>query len=91
VGTEITLSEPRYVVTELEGYPIRAGVRERGSHPPGISCHVIDRHRSHRLLATYASEDRSRGWKGGGHEAKLADARARAAEHCDRLNAEARR
>jgi hypothetical protein len=79
------LPEPRYVATEIQGYPIRGG-KTTGSHPPGISCQVLDRHENYRLVATYMSEDRGRGWRGGGHDSKRFDTSRFAAEHAERLN-----
>jgi hypothetical protein len=53
------LPEPRYVVTELEGY-LKGG---NGSRAPGLSCTVIDRHENRRIAGVYRSEDFSgRSW-----------------------------
>ncbi len=73
----------RYVVTELEGF----NEFSRGSSlHPGLSCHVIDTAWNYRLVATYRTEDYGRG---GRHWSKRLKVRERAAQHAERLNADA--
>ena len=64
----------RYVVTEIEGYPLKP----HGSRLPSLSCHVIDTMWNHRLVATFRSEDRKGipRWRGRSRTRELAAERA---------------
>jgi hypothetical protein len=83
------LPEPRYVVTELTGY-----LDDRSSHRqvagrPGVSFHVLDRHRNHRLVATYRSEEQHRyDGRFARNETKIDRARELATVACAYLNDE---
>jgi hypothetical protein len=77
----VTLPEPRYVVTEIEGYVVGGN----GSGRPGLSCMVIDRHVNYRLLGTYRTEDHE-GGRGYTHERIRAETRLQAHRHASRLN-----
>lgn len=75
------LPEPRYIVTEIEGFLSE----DRHSGRPGLSCMVIDRHNNYRLLGTYRTEDHG-GGSGWTHERIRAETRLRAHRHLARLN-----
>jgi len=71
----------RFIVTELEGWTIGTSGKTSGAAKSGISCHVIDTHWNHRLMATYRSDGylyRYHGRDG---------VRKKAREHAERLNA----
>jgi hypothetical protein len=77
------VNEPRYIVTEIQGYN-EASVGG-GRAAPGLSCHIIDTAWNDALIATYRTERYGRapyssaqryGW-----------VRDDAREHAERLNA----
>jgi hypothetical protein len=81
----VTLPEPRYVVTEIEGYEIT----EPPASTPGVSFTVIDRHVCHRVMQTFRSEDYKRDdGRHTGNAMRIATARANAHRKCERLNGE---
>lgn len=78
----------RYVVTELEGWPITPRNRTTSGPAaalPGLSCNVIDTLVNPRLIATYRTEDVGR--NGMKRESRRELIRAKAREHAGRLNA----
>ena len=70
----------RYVVTELEGFPMLESKRRSG-----LSCAVIDTAWNRRVVAAYRSEDYARAR---GTVASIESARAEAYSHAARLNGE---
>lgn len=74
----------RYVVTELEGWPIKARPTE-GAYVPGLSVHVIDTAVLHRVMRTWRTEDAG-GGLGMTRDEKRRRARAAAAELAADLN-----
>jgi hypothetical protein len=78
----------RYVVTELEGFPIvdrngKETSRHKSTTGPGLSCQVIDTTEARRLVATFPSEAY---YRAGGVTAQREMARAAADDLCGRLN-----
>lgn len=49
------MNDPRYVVTEIEGYLNQA--KPRGSQVPGLSVHVLDTAFCHRVVFTARTEN----------------------------------
>jgi hypothetical protein len=79
----------RYVVTELEGFPIidRNGnqtSRHKATTGPGLSCQVIDTTEARRLVATFPSEAYYGARRS--QETQREMARAAAEDLCGRLN-----
>lgn len=72
-------SEPRFIVTELEGFD----TVDRRTGNPGLSCHVIDTHWNYRLVRTWRTEDYYRR----GYAFACRYVRQRAQEHAAYLNA----
>ena len=76
------LPEPRYVVTEIEGWAI-SPTGANHSRPPGISCQVLDSHLNYKLLGAWRTEDQPHH---GGRVGMRTRVRAAAREHAARLN-----
>lgn len=77
------MNEPRYIVTELEGFMEFSSGGGRAN--PGMSCHVLDTAWNYRLVASYRTE--SYGRAAIPQYVKRGYIRARAREHAERLNA----
>lgn len=77
------IAKPRYVIRELEGFPIHPSGHTSGSSRTGLTVTVLDRLYNYRVIADFKTEDKRFG--NIKHERRCELIRQQASELADRL------